>query len=307
MKKILLSLLFCTISLPLSLKGVEYVKQSSRRKSSYPYLSGDTLRAFCDHIFDGTDAVFKAENVKPGDTIFINTDYIHNFFGHELKKIPHPFIIVSHNSTHTVPTHYVSHLDDDRIIAWFGKNADISQHYKMVQIPIGITNRIWGHGSTAAFDNALQKVAYGVEKKHLISINLTVKTNEAARIPVAEYFKDKEFCTHFPKQDIHCYLKQLMHSKFVVSPIGRGIDCHRHWEAMMVGCIPVTTHSILDPLFEGLPILLIDSWDQVTPEFLEQKYEELKDMEYPREKLFAEYWLEQIRSVQKAFRNLYHA
>jgi len=43
---------------------------------------------------------------------------------------------------------------------------------------------------------------------------------------------------------------------FVASPYGNGFDCHRTWEALCLGCIPIVKISPLDRLFANLPVLL---------------------------------------------------
>ena len=65
-----------------------------------------------------------------------------------------------------------------------------------------------------------------------------------------------------------------------------------------MGAIPVVKHSTIDRVFDGLPVLLIDDWQEVTPEFLEKKYEEMTHKKYNMERLFADYWLQQIQYIQ---------
>ena len=38
---------------------------------------------------------------------------------------------------------------------------------------------------------------------------------------------------------------------------GNGLDTHRTWEALLMGAMPVTVHTTLDRLFEGLPVIVI--------------------------------------------------
>ena len=42
--------------------------------------------------------------------------------------------------------------------------------------------------------------------------------------------------------------------------------------------------------FEDLPILFVDDWDNITPEWLEDKYEEIIKKQYPLYKLNVSYW-----------------
>ncbi len=50
---------------------------------------------------------------------------------------------------------------------------------------------------------------------------------------------------------------------FGVSVQGKGLDCHRTWEMIYAGMIPIMRHSSIDALFEGLPVVFVESWAQV--------------------------------------------
>jgi len=69
------------------------------------------------------------------------------------------------------------------------------------------------------------------------------------------------------------YYNGLAHAKFVASPMGHGRDCYRTWEALALGAIPVMLSSNSSQLdrakYEGLPVLWVDRWEVVTPDFLE--------------------------------------
>jgi hypothetical protein len=71
------------------------------------------------------------------------------------------------------------------------------------------------------------------------------------------------------------YWRGLMHFKFALSPRGNGIQAPKIFEAMLLRVVPVVTRvAAFDDLVElGFPILVIDEWDILTPEFLEQMYE----------------------------------
>ena len=43
------------------------------RFTSTPYISGDTFRAYADHIFDETRSI-NPKKIKKGDTIFLKTE-----------------------------------------------------------------------------------------------------------------------------------------------------------------------------------------------------------------------------------------
>ena len=77
------------------------------------------------------------------------------------------------------------------------------------------------------------------------------------------------------------YFKQIPNYKFVFSPEGNGIDCHRHYEALIAGCIPIVERSKgIEDKYGDCPILYTDDYSEMTQTYLEGKYEEMLDKEW---------------------------
>jgi hypothetical protein len=77
------------------------------------------------------------------------------------------------------------------------------------------------------------------------------------------------------------YFTSLPNYKFVISPEGNGIDCHRHYEALVAGCIPVVErHEGICKKYQGCPILWTDDYSEITENYLLKKYEEMIDQTY---------------------------
>lgn len=90
------------------------------------------------------------------------------------------------------------------------------------------------------------------------------------------------------------YFQILPHVKFVISPEGNGIDCHRHYEALMAGCIPIIEHNpLIEEKYKGCPILYTTDYTEITEEYLNKKYEEMIDQEYDFSCLFLSYYTEE--------------
>ncbi len=262
--------------------------------SSYPYLSGDTYRAFADHAIDENTTV-KPQDVKQGDILFIKTDYLRSFFSYIYPRIQSPFVLITGNSDYTVPGPFSSFLEDSKLLGWYGMNTMGCKHPKMHPLPIGFANRCWDHGD-------LNVIRWSDQRHHMMPkvitlyMNFLIETHAYERAPLYEKFKDQPYCVARSRLSPAQYLQDLAASKFVLSPRGNGLDCHRTWEALVMGAIPVVITSDLDPLFADLPVLIIKSWDEITEEFLEAKWEEMREKEYRFEKLFADYWFEQFKS-----------
>lgn len=87
------------------------------------------------------------------------------------------------------------------------------------------------------------------------------------------------------------YFETLPSYKFVISPEGNGIDCHRHYEALLAGCIPIMERNpLIEEKYKGCPILYTDNYSEITPEYLTAKYEEMKTQTYDFSRLFLEFY-----------------
>ncbi|MEM7294430.1 MAG: hypothetical protein AAF420_13705, partial [Pseudomonadota bacterium] len=84
--------------------------------------------------------------------------------------------------------------------------------------------------------------------------------------------------------------QSLSRHAFVVSPHGNGLDCHRTWEALSLGCIPIVKRSALSPLFDDLPVLIVEDWRDVSEQLLNQTIEAFCGREFNYAKLTLAYW-----------------
>lgn len=274
---------------------------TKKRLGCLPYIAGDTFRYFCTFIIDETEIPFNPELVKNGDTLFVGGNYLDFFTKKIHPKIKNPYVLITHNSLQGAPGEYINLLNDQKIIAWFGKNISISNHPKLFAIPLGITNKHWRMEDPTALDRAIS-LAPSLIKKNLLYMNFNPSTNND-RSYVETLFQDKSFCFKSPRKPLFDYLIDLGESKFVLSPEGAGTDCHRTWEALLMGSIPVVKHSTIDELFKDLPVLLINDWKEVTEELLERKWLEMKKPPYQIERIYAKYWLDKITCLIELYRH----
>jgi len=97
------------------------------------------------------------------------------------------------------------------------------------------------------------------------------------------------------------YFSSLPSYKFVISPEGNGIDCHRHYEALLAGCIPIIEYNdkIVEK-YKGCPVLYTNNYSEITYEYLKNKYEELSNIKYDYSRLFLSYYsLEEQDKIRK--------
>lgn len=292
----------------------------SLRLSSHPFISGDSFRILSQHRLESDSPIsiqkifgFNPRKVRYKDIVFVEGALLKTFFSDYHHRIRNPYILITHNADESCPREYRDYLEDSKIIMWFASNTDY-RHRKLVAIPIGLSNRHWLHSRhhhemierkqirAAGRNNQIDthKKLLRRSRPTLLYVNFSWNTNPAARKPVWDKFynsKEKYILSASGRQQEE-YLNDILNSKFTLSPPGNGLDCHRTWEALWLGSIPVMMSSHLDQLFEDLPVLIIRDWNQVTESFLNQKYQEIIQKNYRFEKMYMQYWRNLILSAK---------
>ena len=91
------------------------------------------------------------------------------------------------------------------------------------------------------------------------------------------------------------FLRTCGESQFVISPPGNGIDCHRTWEALYMGAIPIVRRSPHTRAFAELPMVAVDDWSSLTDDALADLYAQFRRRTWNLERLFFPYWETRIR------------
>jgi len=83
------------------------------------------------------------------------------------------------------------------------------------------------------------------------------------------------------------YFKSLPNYKFIISPEGNGIDCHRHYEALIAGCIPIMEdNELIRNKYKDMPILYTKDYSEITEDYLLSMYNTMMKTSYDFSKLF---------------------
>jgi hypothetical protein len=131
--------------------------------------------------------------------------------------------------------------------------------------------------------------------EHLVLSTVRVGTDKARRPEVLNRQSiiktlEKNGITNellYPKD----YFLALPSYKFVVSPEGNGIDCHRHYEAFMAGCIPIIEiNPLTQEKYKDCPVLWTTDYSEITKPYLEQVYKEMKSKVYDFSCLFLSHY-----------------
>jgi hypothetical protein len=124
-------------------------------------------------------------------------------------------------------------------------------------LPIGLANKQWG---TEKLDHLFQ-AAQNLDKDKLLyaNVGLTHPSRTQARNAAALVHG----VTLEGGLDYPAYLASMARHKFCLCPRGNGIDTHRIWEAWYLQCIPIIVKADWTSAYSGLPLLVLESWDQL--------------------------------------------
>src|SRR3990167_7053137 len=237
----------------------------SNNSSDLFYISRENFTKISDVAISFTT---DPNSIEENCVIFVNAAYLENFFNKIYPNIKNRFILITHGSDLSMPGKYFYALENDKLIAWFAQNAE-STHPKLHPIPIGMGYSFYNCDTTIL--NRVKNMH--LPKKHLLYMNFNKGTHKE-RYKVFDIFKNKAYCYQPQRVEFHKYLNDLASSYFVLSPQGTGLDCFRTWEALYMGAIPIVKSSSLNPLYDDLPVLVIEDWNCLTEEYLVEKYKE---------------------------------
>ncbi len=220
------------------------------------------------------------ETLKDGDLVYTHTFYADQLFERLNKKIT----LITHNCDVDV-----SFAPPDNVLKWFSTNVNIV-HERVFSIPIGIENDFWLKDKRAIMERKLQNQK---KYKNLLYMNHNVRTNPNKRQRPYDILKNKNFVTcHMGANGsgFDNYIDNVYNHPFVIAPEGNGIDTHRFWECLYMRTIPVVLKNINNSFYSDLPVLFLDSWDELSDTFLHDKFMEFSRKEWNLEKLNFEYW-----------------
>jgi len=259
-------------------------------------------------------------HLKHGDTIYICSSAVNDFVHNVLPNIKKRFILVTGDSDADIPNEVLVEQDfkqlieNKYLIVWFSQNLVMSPHHipKLQYLPIGLDYHTmssremeWGARASPLTQekillSAISKAPPLLSRKPIAYTTFHFAIHRGGRIDAYEQIP-KDLVYYEPTQvtRIVSWKRQTEYA-FVVSPQGEGIDCHRTWEALCLGCIPIVISSPLDDMFADLPVLIVKSWSDVTRELLDKTIREYSTREFNKEKLTLKYWMDKIHSYKPA-------
>jgi hypothetical protein len=232
---------------------------------------------------------------------FCKTDYIREMHNREIK------VLVTHNSDYHI-NNLVYSIRPKNVKKWFAQNKDLNND-NVVSIPIGLENmnlRVSSNSQAGRFSsqikNALKKAQIistqfekGVKKTKLAYLNFNSSTYPRERNYVKKMFSHNPKVSCASGLSLKQYYEDVASHKFVISPRGNGVDCHRTWEALYLKSIPIIRNTCNIKEFSELPILFVDKWEDLSYINLEETYEQMMSKKYDLRKMKISYWEQIIR------------
>jgi hypothetical protein len=235
---------------------------------SYPFLSGDSYFYSCEFYFDsGNLAKVRSSpgRIQKNLSVFVKLSKIEEFCLFLILNSKVDFtehVVVLHNGDESINLESLEVLNS-RFRKVFSVNL-LKESRSTIAIPIGLENKgLFTNGIPEDFQKLISSGLKAPESRsNLVLQAFSSHTNRIEREPcseVASRMESKVLSHSSPFE----YRRAISDSKFVLSPTGNGLDCHRTWEAMYLGAIPIVK-KIHWPFSEKkLPVLIVSEWEDL--------------------------------------------
>jgi hypothetical protein len=298
------------------------------------YIASPTLagamwsRKLPDNLIADPAAYF---DVRDGEVVWVRLSWLKSFVKQVLPFVRSRFKLVTGDSDSSVPSELADEarliLATPNVLQWSTQNYDGSfESPKISGIPIGLDFHMlaqgpaWGESpasplqqerdlnsirdSLPPFESRIPQVyldfawqrGFGLRHYRRFHPLNGTKFRESRRRLVNKLKKNEVvYCQPGPLPRSEMWRKRGQYA-FVLSPHGMGLDCHRTWEALALGHIVIVPSSSLDVLYDGLPVIPVKTWKDLTPENLKLWMSQQIERPITSEKLNSSYWVDQIRN-----------
>lgn len=270
------------------------------RFSSNPFLSGDTFRSLASIIVE-IDQVIYREHLRT-NIVFCQMDEpsIRNLLA--LSSESSRF--AGGKSGATLLLHNGDKFPSDEVLLALKQDFETiysvnahSQSETISSLPIGLENaRLNRNGRLQYFLDELENPTPPGERAQIVFSNFHAETNPTLRNHVAQVLAGSRHGHHEVFLKSGEYRNLIRHTKFVISPPGNGPDCHRTWESIYLGAVPVVLRHSIDPQFaKNLPMMAVENYEdfcELTDKELDDLYIDLTRRN--RDLAFAPYWFERL-------------
>jgi len=263
--------------------------------------------------------MIKGNKMFNGMSIYVCSDLLKFFVNIILPRINKKFVLVSGDSDINVPLEILNNyefnilINSNNLIKWFIQNTQIQDNKKIIQLPIGLDyhtisnnpSHFWKSDNEGHLPKEQEEILVNIRNTSLkffdripkIYVNFTISNDR---------FNQRKNCLKIIPNNLliknESNIKRtetwnnIIKYSFVLSPFGNGMDCHRTWETLCLGSIPIIKAPNFKKLFEDLPVLIVDDWSEINQEVLINTIDKFKEKTFNYDKLTLKYWIKQIYS-----------
>jgi hypothetical protein len=259
--------------------------------------------------------MIKSRKMFDGMSIYVCSDLLKYFVSYILPHIQNNFTLVSGDSDLCVPIETLTKnetftlLNNKFLIKWFVQNTRISDNEKIIQLPIGLDYHTIHNNPNCSWSN---NVLTPKQQEEILvyTRNLGKPFSERdSRIYACfslgndRFNQRRDALKTIPRRLMVVNKNSVTRDKlwiemikyaFILSPFGVGMDCHRTWEALCLGCIPIVCAPNFKQLFKNLPVLVVNRWDEINEELLIRTLKEYSTKTFDMDKLTMKYWANEI-------------
>ena len=257
--------------------------------------------------------------IKTEDLVWVKFSWLKSFVKQVLPLVRANFVLVTGDSDGGAPLPVMAEaleiLEHPNVLHWFTQNCDGPGFMgRMSPIPIGIDfhtlneQSLWGE--TIASPREQEEMLLSIRQEFRPTRERIRKVYvDFAWQPASAYapWKRNGIRTKLLTNECVFFQRQFLPRRqlwrkwgeyaFVLSPHGAGLDCHRTWEALACGNIVLVPASPLDSLYEGLPVISIKDWKEITSENLDAWLGRYSGCEIGEERLTSRYWVAKMRTT----------
>jgi len=259
-------------------------------------INGINFQCIAEYIWD-QDRRDNISRINKNTIIWCKTDYLQSLFD-ELRDVRYNIILITHCSDHSI-TEERFNTRPLCVRKWFAQNVDCV-HPDLIPLPIGIENHI-GVNRGSSIDITIIKnnsFDFAIRNKIINKVysNFSLSTH-FNRLNVYRALYDNKMISTGARCSYDSYIQDIKNHLFIASPRGNGIDCHRTWEALYCGSIPLVDKHFMYDTYKNLPIIQVEDWNSINADILKPYVEKYRnsDIFTDVEMLKLTYWLDMIK------------
>ena len=266
-------------------------------------VNGVNFKRISNVVLD-VDNIHQPRNYRSKNIIFCKTDLIPLLFN-ELRVHDSKNILITHESDYEI-NGSIFFGKPPCIVKWYAQNVNYPDP-NLIPLPIGLENHEGPSKGTMIDLEFIKNLVpdYQPTNKIFDKIYCNIRITHKDRPAVKQFLIDSGLGYIEPptgplesgmiiSRDHHKMLSKFL---FIASPRGNGIDCHRTWESLIMGSLPIVDRHFMFDTYPHLPIIQVSNWAELLDGKILEHYKNLYlkgKLFYDMEVLTMDYWIKQI-------------